>query len=166
LLVNWRKHLVACALTGAVLTVASLSGPKQLLAQAARAALMKDVDQPARQPFQTTVTVNLNNFNYTNVPVPAGKRLVVEFLAIAGAASSASGPIQPLILLNSSVAGSPSVNYYIQMMQSVPTPTQYYFNGPVKIYADTLSVGFGFAGYTPSFLAGQVQISGHLIDIP
>src|SRR5215510_5120442 len=104
--VNWKKSLSALAVTVAVLTVASLSGPKQLLAQAARAALMKDVDQPARQPFQTTVSVNLNNFGYTTVPIPAGKRLVVEFVAIAGSASSTSGGVQPVILLNSSVAGS------------------------------------------------------------
>src|SRR5215510_7362049 len=102
--VNWKKSLSALAVTVAVLTIASLSGPKQLLAQAARAALMKDVDQPARQPFQTTVTVNLNNPGYTNVPVPSGKRLVVEFVAIAGAAASTAGAVQPIILLNSSIA--------------------------------------------------------------
>lgn len=124
---------------------------------------VQDADQPARQPFQATVTVNLNNFTYTSVPIPAGKRLVIEYVALAGASASSGGGVQPVILLNSDVAGSANALYYIQPVQSTAAPSQFYFNGPVTIYADNFSVGFGYAGFAPNFLVFNVVISGHLI---
>jgi hypothetical protein len=37
---------------------------------------------------------------------------------------------------------------------------------PVKIYADSLTVLGGFAGYSPSTFTFNVNISGHLVPIP
>lgn len=43
-----------------------------------RAALVQDVDQPARAPFQVTVNADIKNFTFTSVPIPSGKRLVID----------------------------------------------------------------------------------------
>jgi hypothetical protein len=147
---------VRAALVGTTVT------PKATIA----AAMVKDVDQPARAPFQVMIPVNINNFVYTPVPIPAGQRLVIEFVSISGAAQSSSGPVQPIALLAATVAGNPSAVYYIGPTPAVALPTQYYHNEPVTIYADSLEVGPAFSGYTPSFMALNIIISGHLIAIP
>ncbi len=130
------------------------------------AANVKDVDQPARAPFQATVQLNINNFTYTAVPIPAGQRLVIEYVSISGAAQSANGPIQPIALLSTSVAGNPGATFYIAPPSNSLLPTQFYHAEPVAIYADTLEVGPAYSGYTPGFMALNVVISGHLISVP
>ncbi len=136
--------------------------PKAVVA----AALVKDVDQPARAPFQATVTLDINNFTYTPIPIPAGQRLVIEYVSISGAAQSSGGPIQPIVLLSSSVAGNPGATYYIAPTPTAALPTQFYHSQAAAIYADSLQIGPGYAGYTPSFMIMNVVISGHLVSIP
>jgi len=136
-----------------------------LMAQA-RAALVQDVDQPARAPFQVTVPININNFNYTPVTIPTGKRLVIDYISMSGAAQTTGADIQPIIILSSSVAGGSNTLYYIAPQQSGTVPGQYYHAEQATIYADSLSVSPAFSGYTPSFMAFNVVISGHLISLP
>lgn len=131
-----------------------------------RAAMVQDVDQPARSPFQASVAININNFTFTNVPIPSGKRLVVDYLAVSGAAQTSGADIQPIILISSSVAGNPSALYYIGPDQSTAVQGQYYHTEKATIYADSLSVSPAYAGFTPTFMAFNVVISGHLISIP
>jgi hypothetical protein len=149
---------------GALLLLAVLGKfyAKPVLAQV-RAALVQDVDQPARAPFQVTVTVNVDNFVETPVPIPAGKRLVVDFVSLSGAAQTAGPYIQPIVVLTSTVAGGANNSYYFGPTQSTTAPGQYYLNQPATIFADTLAASPAFAGYTPTFLGFNVVISGHLI---
>ena len=136
--------------------------PKAALA----AANVKDIDQPARAPFVAAVELNINNFTYTPVPIPAGQRLVIEYVSITGAAQSNGGAIQPIALLTTSLANNPGVSFYFAPAADVALPTQFYRGETTAIYADTLEVGPGFAGYTPSFMVMTVVISGHLISVP
>jgi hypothetical protein len=136
-----------------------------LMAQT-RAALVQDVDQAARAPFQVTVPVNINNFTWTPVSIPSGKRLVIDYVSISGAAQTSGAYVQPLILLSSSVAGSAAASYYIAPQQSGTAPGQYYHSEKPTIYADSLNVSPAYAGYTPSFMSFSVVISGHLVSIP
>ena len=136
---------------------------KPLMAQV-RAALVQDVDQPARAPFQVTVPINVNNFNYTNVPIPSGKRLVIDFISIEGAAQTTGAYLQPIVVVQSSVAGGPASMYYMAPTQTIPG--QYYYQQPVTIYADTLNLSPAFSGYTPSFMSMNAVVSGHLISLP
>jgi hypothetical protein len=131
-----------------------------------RAALVQDVDQPARAPFQATVPININNFNFTPVSIPSGKRLVIDYVSMSGAAQTSGADVQPIIILSSSVAGSSNALYYIAPQQSTTVPGQYYHTQPATIYADSLSVGPAFAGFTPTFMSFNVVISGHLISVP
>lgn len=159
---RWKKQIVAMAVTCAVLTVASLSGPRRLFAQV-RAALVQDVDSPGRAPFQASVTINVNNFTYTPVTIPTGKRLVIDYVEAHGAATSAGGPIQPIATVAVGVAGSSTSTYYFALNPS-QVPGEFYLSAPAKIYADTLAVGPAYSGFAPNFLGATVNISGHLVS--
>ena len=160
---TWKRMMPGLAAVTAVLALVALAGPRRALADAVSAVVMRDADLPARQPFQTTVIVSLNNFRNQPVAIPAGKRLVMEYVTIAGGACCSS--TQPLILLNASLGGATATTFYLQPVQSDVAQNQFYKSELMKIYADQLSVGFGWSGYNPSQLTANVAISGHLIDI-
>jgi hypothetical protein len=160
-----KNRLLTFAGALALLAVLGKFYAPPLMAQV-KAAMVQDVDQPARQPFQATVPININNFTYTPVTIPTGKRLVVDYIAMSGAAQTSGADIQPIILLSSSVAGNPSALYYIAPQQSGTVPGQYYHTEQATIFADSLSVSPAFAGYSPTFMAFNVVISGHLISVP
>jgi hypothetical protein len=149
----------------ALLAVLGKFYAKPLMADV-KSALVQDVDNPGRNPFQATVTVNVNNFTYTPVPIPAGKRLVVDYISMSGAAQTTGEDIQPIVILSAAVAGSPNALYYIAPEQSGTVPGQFYHTQQAAIYADSLGVGPAFSGFTPSFMTFSVVISGHLISLP
>ena len=173
-----RSVLVSTALLaaslGAIAQIVEPPRPAHLATRASlattavtpKAAIVKDIDQAARAPFQATVTLDFNNFVYTPVPIPAGQRLVIEYVSISGAAQSNNGPVQPIALLSTSLAGNPSASFYLAPTPAAALPTQFYHAQPTTIYADSLQIGPGYAGYTPSYLILNVVVSGHLIAIP
>lgn len=161
---SWKKRLTAAGVMTGILIVGSLSCPRHLLAQA-KYALVRDVDEPGRGAFQTTVQVGLGT-GLAGVPIPAGKRLIIDYVSIHGNATGTTGPIVPTILFESFVNGQGQVNYYISPTQIDPTIDQWRASQVVKIYADSLSVGVGYAGSVPFVLSFAVDISGHLIDMP
>jgi hypothetical protein len=120
----------------------------------------------AKNAFQTDVSLGLSP---QAVTIPSGQRLVVDFVAISGIANSLSGPIQPSIILQSSLTGGGSASYYLQPGPSpvnIPGANQLYLAQPVKVYADTLNVSPAYAGFAPFNYIFNVAISGHLIPVP
>lgn len=123
--------------------------------------------QTAPVPFVTTVVVNpVADFNYTQVTIPAGKRLIVDYVSISGAAFSTSGAIQPIVVLNTVLGTGPGNLFYFAPQANAQLPTQFYMIQPTVIYADKLYVGPAFAGFTPTFDIMSVVISGHLVAAP
>ena len=125
---------------------------------------VRNADEPGRGAFQTSVTVGFGQ-GLVSVPIPAGTRLVIDYVAIHGNASG-PGAVVPTILFESSINSQPSVNYYISPVQIDPTIDQWRSSEQVKIYADSLAMGVGYAGVVPTTLSFVVDISGHLIDMP
>jgi hypothetical protein len=120
----------------------------------------------ARNAFAVTVPINVNNFNYTPVTIPAGKRLVVQNVSLSGAAQTDGPYVVPIIILSASI-NSASANLHYYAPTPYPTdPSQFYASLPTTVYADTLSVSPAFAGYTPTFMAFNVVITGYLVDLP
>lgn len=117
-------------------------------------------------PFQTTVPVNINNFNWTTVAIPAGFRLTVQSISISGEAQAPGEYVQPIVILNASLNGGASNLYYYAPPVSTVDPTQYYLNQQTTVYADSLLIGPAFAGYDPFSLSFNVAISGYLTKIP
>jgi hypothetical protein len=121
----------------------------------------------AQNAFQADVTITWPNAQ--SITIPAGQRLVVDFVAIHGVANSLSGAIQPSIILESSLTGGGSANYYLQPGPSpvnIPGENQLYLAQPVKVYADSLTVSPAFAGFSPYTFIFDVEISGHLVPAP
>jgi len=160
-----KNRLLTLAAALALLGVLGKFYAPPLMAQV-RAALVQDVDQPGRAPFQVTVPINIDNFNFTPVTIPAGHRLVIDYISMSGATQTSGAYVQPIIIFSSSVASGPSNLYYVAPQQSGTVPGQYYHTEQATIYADSLSVSPAFAGFTPSFMAFNVVISGHLISLP
>ncbi|MGA2433923.1 MAG: hypothetical protein ABSG25_01420 [Bryobacteraceae bacterium] len=160
-----KNRLLTLAAALALLGVLGKFYAPPLMAQV-RPALVQDVDQPGRAPFQVTVPINIDNFNFTPVTIPAGHRLVIDYISMSGATQTSGAYVQPIIIFSSSVASGPSNLYYVAPQQSGTVPGQYYHTEQATIYADSLSVSPAFAGFTPSFMAFNVVISGHLISLP
>jgi len=104
-----------------------------------------------------------------HITIPPGQRLVVEYVSISGIANSLSGPIQPSIILESSLTGGLNANYYLQpgpTAVNIPGANQLYFAQPVKVYADSLTVAPAYAGFAPFTYTFNVALSGHLVPVP
>jgi hypothetical protein len=156
---SWKKTVVFGGAAALLALIATFTA-RPLLAQV-KAALIQDVDSPARQPFQYTASLDVSGTSGLTIPIPTGKRLVVDFIAISGAGPSTG--TQPYIQLYPDVAGSPNGSYTFRVDESPLAAQQFDKVQPVTIYADSLFVGLAFAGSTPAFLTFNVQISGHLI---
>jgi hypothetical protein len=159
-----KRTTLIVAIVALVAVSIAMVAPKT--ASALAAVLMQNVDEPARAPFQTQILINANNLDPTPVAIPAGKRLVIDFVSVNGfTQASTSAGVQPLIVLHSSVAGGEPALYYFTPILSPADPGQYYLNTPATIYSDSLSVAPDYAGPAPSLLTFEVIISGHLINV-
>jgi hypothetical protein len=121
-----------------------------------------------KNAFQAQLTVG-PTLTPQALTIPVGQRLMVDFVTISGVAFSAGGPIQPVIILQSSLNGGGSANYYIEPGPSpisIPGANQLYLAQPMKVYADSLTVSPGYAGYAPSTYVFNVAISGHTVAVP
>jgi hypothetical protein len=117
-------------------------------------------------PFQTTVTINaVSCFCFTAVPIPTGKRLVIQDVSLSGAAQTAGTDIQPIIILYLTLGGNNNLRYFAPAAD-VQVPGQYYADFPTTAYADSLEVAPAYAGYEPTFDTFNVVITGYLIPAP
>jgi hypothetical protein len=136
----------------------------QVANTSANPVLVESID--AKNAFQMTLI--LSTVSLTPVPIPAGQRLVVEFISIGGTASSTSGATQPVVVLESTLNGGPVGEFVFDLTPTpVPLPAgTFVLNQPTKIYADTLNMGLGDSGATITGSYIGVTISGHLVAIP
>jgi hypothetical protein len=123
-----------------------------------------DIDAAGREPFQANVQLSLSAGS-VSVPIPAGKRLIVEHIAAVAFANSANGAIQPLVVAYVTQAGSAAINFEYVMNPYQLLSYQFSLAQQVTLYADTLTIGLGYAGSTPANLDEGVSISGHLITV-
>jgi hypothetical protein len=151
-----KINRIACALALALLGSIAVLTPANLLAQ---------TTDPALNAFQVTVPININNFTYTAVTIPAGYRLVIQDISMSGAAQTGGADVQPIILFSSTLGSEAANLRYFGPSPSATTPGQYYADYATTLYADTLSVAPAFAGYTPTFMAFNVVITGYLVDL-
>jgi len=76
--------------------------------------------------------------------------------------------VQPIVLTYPATAAHGQSNYYFSTNPATllaGVEDQFYADFPVHQYAETFSVGLGYAGYTPSYIDFNVSVSGHLIAI-
>ncbi len=161
MITNWKKHLVAFAVMGAIVTAGSVAVPKKVWGQV-KAALVKDVDNNARGAFSAIVDLNYLGTWGKVVSIPAGYRLVIDYVNVAGA-GPATGT-QMYVQLNTNLTSGGSGVYTIMPVQSLLATDQFVSSNPVVLYADYLYVSLAYAGYAPASGVVKVCISGHLVS--
>jgi hypothetical protein len=135
----------------AVATVLTVGTERGAIAQVVRAALVRNQDEPGRNPYSQNAACFGSGCNLTFSPVPAGERLVVTFV---NAAISGSGGA-PLLL-----GGHGQDGRYFATANS----SQAIVNTPVVAYYD--------AGETPiltcscSSLLIESTLSGYYVALP
>lgn len=118
-----RRFVWFGAVLTAVAVVITLGTESRAIAQAVRAALVRNQDEPGRNPYSQNAECSGSGCSVTFSPVPAGQRLVVTFLngAVAADPGTAlflgghSHEIRLLPTVHSSgleVANSPVVVFY------------------------------------------------------
>jgi hypothetical protein len=140
---------------------------------------MRDVENPARTPVRVLTSVNVaamfgGSFGNPIYQVPAGKRLVIDFLSVI---CTSIDPIDSASLAVSEATGGGSATQRPQPLSLTPGPNDIYGNRtwtlsqPVTLYADstafgTQDVAFGLtkAG-TAGPAACQVGFQGHTITL-
>jgi hypothetical protein len=154
-----RSRLVPASVALLVLA-ALLAVPPAAGAQAERS---------AGTPFQTTVVVNLTTQSEREIaldPVPAGKRLVVEYIGIFSHVGAGHQPLTLARLPNLQAIGLPLT---LQASLAFAVPKDAYGGSfPTRILVDagqSLAVFFGrYGGLSESF--ASFYLSGHLLDAP
>jgi len=169
-----KQGLAVLAAFVLLAVIAALVAPKatrgiaaalvQVTNTTANPVINQDRDSEARGAFQTSVNLSLSGVSGTGILIPAGTRLVIDYVSIAGSAPSSG--TQPYIILFTTVGSGSDVSYTLTPTQSSLEPQQFQHSEAVKIYADTLFVSVAFAGSAPAFLTSTVSISGHLVNIP
>jgi hypothetical protein len=151
-----KINRIVRALTLALLSCFAIFPSANLLAQ---------TTDPALNAFQVTVNVNIDNFNFTTVTIPAGQRLVIQDISLSGAAQTSGAYVQPIVILSSTLGAGAANLRYFGPNPSATDPGQYYADYPTTLYADTLEVSPAFAGYTPTFMSFNVVITGYLVNL-
>jgi hypothetical protein len=153
------SRVVAMLLLGAtVLGMASGTANAQ-----AKPALVRSVDEPARQPFQTNLLPNssTSNSNAVYYQVPAGKRLVIEYISAQAQDLSGTGGAS---LTLGTTAGGNFVSYFV----FIGATDNRAYNQATRIYADpgTYVQAFVFNGSGTTHCGSSLNISGYLVDVP
>lgn len=137
---------------------------------------VKEQNNPAFQPFQWQQGVSMLGANYFysfSIPVPAGKRLVVE--QISGYFVGNSSGTVPRMSLQTHLNGAPSATWIPLTNVGADGASGAQYNGisQLRMYADggtnmTVFVGKStdaFGNYS-SATSGAVTITGYLVNLP
>jgi hypothetical protein len=140
---------------------------------------MRDVENPARTPVRVLTSVNVaamfgGSFGNPIYQVPAGKRLVIDFLSVR---CTSADPIDSVSLAVSEATGGGSATQRPQPLSLTAGPNDIYgnrtwtFSQAVMLYADSTAFGTQDVafGLTKAGTAGpancQVGFQGHTITL-
>ena len=127
--------------------------------------MIRDLDNPARQPFRIVTTVN----NAILVTVPAGKRLVVEFASgffQINSFANVSG--LPAMILKVNQSGTLVFQHEIapQLVYSVTGGTVYLMSQQLRMYVgagEELQISFPSGS---GLISNRVSVTGYFVDVP
>ena len=140
-----------------------------LLIDSSNPVLVRDVDNPARQPFtfREFRTYTFGDPESFNFQVPTGKRLVIEQVSvwIAGGVTNLRVRVRTIF-----PAGQPNYQSYNFMGTQVigPDNSEFIASSQMRCYADegttaTIDVWDFFTDFGAQ---AEVTVSGYLIDLP
>ena len=156
---NWKKHLSAFAVMAAIVTLGSVAVPKKVWIQV-KATFVKDVENPARGAFAAIVDLDYAGTQGKVVSIPAGYRLVVDYVNVAGAAPPTGTQI--FVQLSTNLSSGGSGVYSLMPVQSALSTDHFVSSNPVTLYADNLYVSLAYSGSAPAYGIMKACVSGHL----
>jgi hypothetical protein len=134
----------------------------------ANPAVVRDAADPARHAFHRSLTIVMSpgeTAGSKQVLIPAGKRLVVEYLTVEGLLPA--GQYVRGIVITTTVAGK-NASYRILPLPAAGLPGVFAADKPVRIYADSggfdLSVAAFREGNTDS-ATFSIALAGYLVDV-
>ena len=131
---------------------------------------VRDADNPAFEPVQFRLA-NINATDQRFVTVPAGVRLVIEFVSVQGQAASGCLPVS--VQVSTTVRGTSAAHSFAvdNVVPLLSGNNSYTVNESTRIYADPgTQVGYGTTG-APQVEAGEcsmaesMTVSGYLVHI-
>lgn len=168
---NWKAHLIIAALLLAAGTFLGGILAEPVWAQV-RAALVKDVDNPSRQPF--AADSNVTNFGTGAIDVsdplltvPAGKRAVIEHLSCINFLEAGNNFVR--MELRYRLGGILQTHQFVHTRVGVSfigTVDIWSFSQPIRAYADPsteISI-YALRRLTSGSGGIECQISGHYVD--
>ena len=146
--------------------VLSVVGPKRVMAALGYTPI-RDVDNPARQPFMYTSTVPINDGRsegYGSFPVPAGKRLVVETMTVFRDNARLGQSVQVL----ADVEFNGQIGYFALPFVSATTARLSCISQSTRLYADPgTNVSFDLLRTGSSGNETDVvTVWGYLVNLP
>ncbi len=148
-----RRFLWFAAGLAAVALVVTLGTESRAIAQAVRAALVQNVDEPGRNPYSENGGCFGTGCNATFSPVPAGKRLVVTFV---------NGGFGDNNTIFAVLAGHGAD---VRIFATTPVGAVSVFNVPTAAYYDAGEKPIlGCEGCSASFASGT--LSGYYVNLP
>lgn len=133
---------------------------------------MRDVDNPARQPFQMGFPFTMNSGTqqvFQSFTVPAGKRLVIEYVSMG----SGSVPVgQHLFIIITTTVGAVGAFHFVAVTPqgSIPPPNAadtFVASQPMRVYADPgTTVTIQMQRDSADGACGpNLTVSGYLVDV-
>jgi hypothetical protein len=163
---RWKNALwIAAATLGLTALISSVSPDP--LAQV-RAALVRDVDTPALQPFRASVEYSLAFINDQRLitTVPAGKRLVIDY--ISWTATNPTGQQLVFAGLRTSQFGTFVSHLQVNpphisatgalVLQDGSLPVQIYFEPGEEVWISASKSAGGFSTF-------QIDVHGHFVTL-
>jgi hypothetical protein len=158
------KHLVLATTGLSIVIMLGLVAPREAVAQT-RAALVRDIDTPALQPFrsQTSFSLTALNTQLLVTTVPAGKRLVLEY--ISWNATNVGSAQIVFASLRSSQFGAVQQNFQINPPHISVTPGFTLQDGtmPVRVYFEAGEEVWASVSGTAAGSSITMQLQGFII---
>jgi hypothetical protein len=137
---------------------------------------VKDQDTPSAQPFywqgQPFIAAG-QKYIGVFVPVPAGKRLVIEQVSAFALISSGLSGMVPRLQVTGGVASMPNVFVPMTFVGNEPGTTLFAVTQPMRMYADggtSVSVvlvrSTDLNGNYSGMVTSTISLIGHLVNLP
>ena len=178
-----RKSIIS--LSVALILIVALFGGMAFAAQSVIVANtplpVRDVDNPASQPFQISGLTTIGPFDTSSTielfTVPAGKRLVIEYATVyagAGEGNKMVAFISTKLITTPDPNDSPFVAHSLLMTEqgTINDPVTFAASQPMRVYADPGTKVLGIVARTAdaadgtSTLSATITISGYFINLP
>ena len=123
---------------------------------------VRDADNPARQPVHAFLTLS------TDYVVPAGKRLVIEWVSGSASIPDVAGDHLVAVLVRTALGGPGAIDQRLPLTPTlVLTRKLYSFAELTRLYADpgtTVSISYSYTGGVSDVIVTGV-FSGYLVDV-